>query len=218
MSSWIMHLRVGELFARLVPDECQTLFFVGCIAPDSGVPNPDGVTYQPPKSVSHWQDEQDEHHCIHTEEFFSQYVKNASLPDCAFYLGYYIHLATDELWKTHVFRPNREILLREGVAPAQIAAVSRGDWKRADAYFLRSHPAYPPFLLLKDAVGFENTYLPYFSRDAIDLKLREIADCFDAADDDRQPFRIFTPQRSDAFVQLCEDRISVLLREHGLLT
>ena len=215
MSSWIMHLRIGELFARWVPIECQTLFYVGCIAPDSGVPNPDSVTYQPPKNISHWQDEQ---HRSLAEDFFSEYVQNAPFPSRAFYLGYYIHLATDELWKTHVFRPNRDFLLREGVLPGEITAVSRSDWKRADTHFLRSDPDYQPYLILKDAVGFQNTYLPYFPPDAIARKIDEIASCFDGdCREDTLSFRIFGPQDADKFVRLCADKISVLLQQHDVV-
>lgn len=159
LSSWIMHLRVAERLLSFIPEGDESLFYTGCIAPDSGVPAKDGDTYTPPKQITHWQNDL---HQSRMEDFYDRYAAGSQFPRRAFYLGYYVHLATDELWKKLVYYPDKARLEGEGCAPDQISAVLRGDWHHADAYFLNGRPDYAPFLALRRSTLSRTTGCPIF--------------------------------------------------------
>lgn len=54
VATWIAHLRVAERLINLGIVKNTDGFIIGNIAPDSGVPNADRSSFDPPKSVTHW--------------------------------------------------------------------------------------------------------------------------------------------------------------------
>lgn len=54
MGTWISHLRIAENFLVEHPELDHTLFTIGNLAPDSGVPNEDWSQFDPPKEQTHF--------------------------------------------------------------------------------------------------------------------------------------------------------------------
>ena len=54
MATWITHLRIAEAVMLCFPGLPEAEFAIGNIAPDSGEAQADGLSYMPPKSVSHF--------------------------------------------------------------------------------------------------------------------------------------------------------------------
>ena len=54
MATWITHMRVAARFMQMHQGLNNRDFLAGNIAPDGGVPNPDGITFTPDKAVTHF--------------------------------------------------------------------------------------------------------------------------------------------------------------------
>ncbi len=90
MATWIAHLRVAENLLNRGLDYQKRAFTVGNIGPDSGVPNENYSNFNPPKKITHWQD--DKNH-IDPEGFWNKYILNDKFNEdeeySAFVMGYY---------------------------------------------------------------------------------------------------------------------------------
>lgn len=56
MATWIAHLRIAENLLKKYDFEIES-FLVGNIGPDSGVPVEESSEFDPPKRITHWQNE-----------------------------------------------------------------------------------------------------------------------------------------------------------------
>ena len=100
MATWMVHLRVAEQMLEVFPRLERQEFIVGNIAPDSGVPNEDWSVFTPDTNTSHFKTDGE----IDIPKFLNKYMtgeKWAAYGEKAksFFLGYYVHLLTDELWR-----------------------------------------------------------------------------------------------------------------------
>lgn len=73
MASWMIHLRVADALLDLIPGLSQTEFVVGNIAPDSGIPNDDGISFTPSSVISHFKLDSSIPKTIHIPAFVDQY-------------------------------------------------------------------------------------------------------------------------------------------------
>ena len=122
MASHMMHFRVAQslLDGGALGEDLDTAvlaaFIVGNIAPDSGVPTPDGG-YAPDKNTSHCMREfdgvpegQNRERCD-PHAFASRYLTPSTDREAtAFYLGYVAHLVTDNAWVRDFIYPAKERL------------------------------------------------------------------------------------------------------------
>lgn len=53
MATWIAHFRIAERLLQDWPHLDAPAFVIGNVAPDSGRPNHDWTSFDPPKSVTH---------------------------------------------------------------------------------------------------------------------------------------------------------------------
>ena len=97
MATWIAHLRIAENILKNMDDLDSIAFILGNVGPDSGVPNEDWSSFNPPKKITHWINEENN---IDAERFFDKYIKNNFMEysKYSYVLGYYIHLLTDIEW------------------------------------------------------------------------------------------------------------------------
>ena len=175
MASWMVHLRVAEAVLKRLSGVEEKEFIVGNIAPDSGVPNADWTSFSPPSDLSHFRvrnEDGKKEVCI--EEFVRQYFAEELQKDYdgktyAFFLGYLVHLLTDILWKKEIFPI---CIAEDPLLYEQDANRAIWTWKKdfydLDAKYLRDHPEFHAFSVYENAVGFDNTYMDLFARDAID--------------------------------------------------
>ena len=197
MASWMIHFRVAEALLEsdlwsADPDRALAIAYVmGNVAPDSGVPTPDGRGYLPNKDTSHVMRRFDSglRDRCDTHGFAAAWLTpeggSEGAPDpeaAAFYLGYLSHLATDNAWLQHVVLPAKErfahLRLAEGRetpdAVARFYAFLKKDWYDMDFLYIKKHPDLPAYRLFCTAPPFENRYLPFFPADAFEARRAEI--------------------------------------------
>lgn len=200
MASWMIHFRVAQALLDSgslgnTPDRATaTAFAVGNVAPDSGVPTPDGQGYTPDKTASHFMrrfdgvpDGQNSERCdpaLFAEKWLKP-VLTAAVTDprtVAFYLGYLSHLVTDNAWVRDFIYPAKarfaDLRLEGGVeTPAAVArfyAFLKKDWYDMDFLYLKHRPDLPAYRLFLESPYFENRYLPFFPEDAFEMRRAEI--------------------------------------------
>lgn len=214
LASWIIHLRIADKVLRryhFLPTE----YFVGNIAPDSGIMNYDQMTYTPDNSISHFADiDKYGGKLANPNRFSNEYltpekIASYNANQLSFYVGYYNHLVTDRLWKKEIIFP-----LREKYADIyeldKLGTISKwkNDWYDLDCLFLRNNPDFTAFSVYESAVGFENSYLDFFSKTAFDEKRQHISKFYSAIPDnlDRK-YKFTNSAQIDKFVDLASTKI-----------
>lgn len=180
MASWMVHLRIADGLLDRLPQLSAVDFVVGNIAPDSGVPNADWSAFTPSTVVSHFKLDASvpKTICIplFVERYFTEEQRTRYTPaQYSFFLGYLVHLITDQLWSSQV------VNVLKGRFPAQwnddrTALINRAkeDWYDLDFKFLRQHPEFRAFQIYKNAVGYENCFMSEFAPDAFDNRRQYI--------------------------------------------
>lgn len=167
----------------------MTEFTVGNIAPDSGVPNEDWSSFTPSATVSHFKPDDSVPKTIQisafTQRYFSEEQRaNYTPEETSFYLGYLVHLLTDQLWSGQVvgvlqsrfpdeWRKDKKALITR----------AKGDWYDLDFLFLKKNPDFQAFSVYKNAVGFRNTFMDFFSPDAFDDRRKYIVSFYQEEND-----------------------------------
>lgn len=185
MASWMVHLRVADALLSRIEGLSETEFVVGNIAPDSGVPTPDWSAYVPDKNTSHFKMKDAAGRTeISPERFAEEYFTREmqagyNRKQYAFYLGYYVHLLTDVLWKQEVWYPSVEKYREAYEAdPKDMTWKWKKDWYDLDFLYLRDNPDFRTFQIYGQAVGFENEYLDIFAKDAFDDRRKYITEFY----------------------------------------
>ncbi|MBQ3508233.1 MAG: zinc dependent phospholipase C family protein [Clostridia bacterium] len=224
MASWMIHFRVAEVLIHAgilgeASSNALSAFVLGNIAPDSGVPNPDGRGYMPNKDTSHFmrifesgvRDRCDTHGFA--AEWLSPALDEHDPVAAAFYLGYLSHLVTDNAWIRDIVLPAKarfaHLRLEDGVeTPAAVArfyAFLKKDWYDMDFLYFKRNPDLLAYRLFLSAEDVENRYLPYFPADAFARKREEIEEFY----------RIGTAEAEERETYLSEDELDEFVRNIG---
>lgn len=215
MASWITHLRIADKVLCKYQSFLPTEYFVGNIAPDSGVMNDDQMTYTPDNSISHFSDiDKYGGRLTNPDKFASRYLtpeKIARYDDAqlSFYVGYYNHLVTDRLWKEQIIFPLRE-KYGDMYELDKLGTIGKWkkDWYDLDCLFLRNNPEFTAFRVYKSADGFENNYLDFFSKTAFDEKRKCISEFYRVTLDNLDKNYEFTNSvQVDKFVDFASQEI-----------
>lgn len=172
MASWMIHLRIAQAILDKKKDLLPLPFIMGNLAPDSGVPASDGISYIPDKHISHFSytDEFGKMH-IYPQKFSEIYLSfpGESSDAHSFYLGYYAHLITDRKWIEDVYPMGMKAFpeLHRADKRAFAAHIKR-DWYDMDYQFLKENPKFPTWGIYRDAPPFKNIYLDFFTEDAFE--------------------------------------------------
>ncbi len=177
MATWMTHFRIADGFIDIIGAEKLDLpcFIFGNIAPDCGVWNNDEMTYTPSKDVSHFghSDNRDYKKFIETYWTFQNDLKQQS-----FFLGYYLHLLTDELWALNVYRLQQKNHLFPFVNKTIFDREVKKDWYDQDKLFIKNHPDFRSFKIFARIKRFPNQYLDFFPDNAFDWQLGRIRDFY----------------------------------------
>lgn len=175
MASWMVHPRVADRMLDRIPGISETEFVIGNMAPDSGIPNEDWTVFTPSSEVSHFRTTDDNGiKLIHEDWYIAKYFtkeqrRSYSIKQESFYLGYLVHLLTDNLWARDIVYPlrakNFEAFEQNR---AEWFRVMKQDWRTLDLLFLKEHADFRAFLIYEQAVGFRNAYMDFFAEDAFD--------------------------------------------------
>ena len=221
MASWMVHLRVADALLAKFDNLEEEAFVVGNIAPDSGVPTPDGSAYVPDKNTSHFKrPDRTGKTEISPEGFAEQYFTREmqmgyNQKQYAFYLGYYVHLLTDVLWKQEVWYPSAKKYREAYEAdPKNMIGKWKKDWYDLDFLFLRDNPNFRGLQIYEQAVGFENDYLDIFAKDAFNNRRKNIADFYRSKREnlDRE-YPYLSKIEMDKFVEYAVEYIKRVLPE-----
>jgi len=221
MASWMIHLRVADLLLDRFENIEFSEFVMGNIAPDSGVPNEDWTKFTPSRSVSHFQTVTGNTKGISVEKYVSKYFtkpqqREYTRSQYSFYLGYLVHLLTDICWKNKIYLPAAEkyaqALSVEGNAFMDII---KEDWYDLDFLYLRDNPQFRAFRIYEKCIGFENSYMDEFSKDAFDNRRAYITQFYREPNDhlDRE-YPYLTRDEANRFVQEASAWIMLQLNEY----
>ena len=184
MASWMIHLRVAQEICKKISLPIQH-FILGNIAPDSGVPAPDGKTYLPDKDVSHFAVTDENGRMYNGEEdFINGYLLPAlrsqkSAESMAFYIGYLAHLYADNEWIEHIYELGKtrlsDLRAQSKVLFAQRLKI---DWYGLDFLFLQNNPDFEAYRIYKEMECMENHYVDFFAPDAFANRKAYILDFY----------------------------------------
>ena len=140
MATWITHLRIAEAVMLCFPGLPEAEFAIGNIAPDSGEAQADGLSYMPPKSVSHFLNGGRADFRLFLQKYGDR-LSCCGESERSFYLGYISHLISDAIWSEQVYAPLKSKYKEriEKDYPAFVWDVKR-DWYDLDHLFLKKHP------------------------------------------------------------------------------
>ena len=224
MASWMVHLRIADRLLDSLPGLSAVDFVVGNIAPDSGIPNEDWSEFTPSVIVSHFRVDHSipKNICIpaFVERYFTPEQRTSYTPaQNSFFLGYLVHLMTDQLWSAQVVNALKERF------PAQwkddrTALINRAkeDWYDLDYKYLRQHPDFGAFQIYKNAAGYENCFMSEFAPDAFDNRRQYITSFYLEENDhlDRE-YPYLTEGQMDGFVlDASAEILSRLHLEYGI--
>jgi hypothetical protein len=160
---------------------------IGNIGPDSGVPNQDWSNFDPPKKITHWEDDNKE---IRAEEFYNTYIKERmdqnSREEFSFYLGYYFHLLADVEWSKMLDNKKKESPMYEDKIkedPQFIWEIKK-DWYGLDFVYLMENPESIFFTCFQHINNVPN-YLDYFPDGAFERQVKYITEFYDLAQNTR---------------------------------
>lgn len=215
MATWGAHLRIADKLIDTLDHDGfdKTAFVMGNIAPDSGIPC--GGRYVPDKITSHYQTTcPDGTYMIDEGAFINRYLKSeqrkAYRPDeDAFYLGYLCHLLTDSVWLSFVHQPLKTQYLDEYQRDKHgLIEKWKEDFEGLDFLFLESHPDFRAFRLFREADGFQNRYLDFFSPDALDNRRVFIVSYYAHPEEDpHRSYRYLSEERMAQFIDFATSEI-----------
>lgn len=224
MASWMVHLRIADRLLDSLSQLSAVDFVVGNIAPDSGVPNEDWSEFTPSVIVSHFRVDNSIPKAIHipafTERYFTPAQRASYTPaQSSFFLGYLVHLLTDQLWSAKVVNALQERFPEQCQAD-RLGLIQRAkeDWYDLDYKYLRQHPDFRAFRIYSGAVGYKNTFMSEFTPNAFDNRRQYITSFYLEENNhlDRE-YPYLTEGQMDEFVtEASAEILSRLQTEYGL--
>lgn len=224
MASWMVHLRIADKLLNEISNLSATEFVVGNIAPDSGIPNEDWSAFTPSGDVSHYKTtDKDGLKDIHLNQYVEQFFTTEqsgkySSKQKSFYLGYLTHLLTDIIWVNLIVRPSKDKFkyLYDKDKTEWIWTLKK-DWYDLDFLFINKNPDFRSFSIYKNAVGFDNNYMDFFSKDAFENRRKYITGFYSGEREnlDRE-YTYLKEEEMDRFVDESAEKIRHILKEEYL--
>ncbi len=221
MASWMIHLRIAQVMLDNFNRFSPIPFIMGNLAPDSGVPSSDGITYIPDKDISHFAftDELGKMY-IHPQKFANAYLSKP-LEDTEaqnFYMGYFAHLVTDRLWIEEIYPLGIQAFPELHKENKRLfAATIKRDWYDMDFQFLLQHPDFSVWHTYRNAPPFPNRYLNFFSPNAFDERKDFILDFYRRGVIGCEVRKThLSPETLEAFIFSVAERVISLTEDMGL--
>lgn len=188
MASWIVHLRIADKLLEKIPGLDAAQFAIGNIAPDSGVPDESGETFDPPYPLTHFESDKAtiRYKVLNDLRFYREHLQDkvslkGDVEQYSFLWGYYFHLMTDNLWSERIAVPTQKEYAKEfDQIPGFIWEVKK-DWYGLDFAYVRTHPQSLFWRVFLDA-EYSMPYLHFFPLEAIPNKLEYIKTFYQRTD------------------------------------
>lgn len=218
MASWMIHFRVADAIKDSIKNIDMEKFIVGNIAPDCGELNEDGKTFSPLKYITHWENPKNKKESL-KDEFFFLYLADSEISSGhkSFYLGYYIHLLTDILWKKKIYYPTKEKYINKFDDEDILNSKIKADWAVIDHMFLRDND-FATFKIFSRIRSFSNIYFNYYSEKAIENKIIKISDYYtNFSGSLHSKYQFLNKEQADDFVVQAVAEIKEELTMKGII-
>ena len=162
MATWLIHFRIAdEILDRLDRNSLDpAAFIMGNVAPDCGIPDADGMNYTHPRKVSHFGKSGQREYSRFFNDYFSAAKDSVSR---SFFLGYYLHLLTDDAWVEKIYRPISDRFGGEFPDFTDFTHHMRAEWAELDLRYLAENPPLSAYEIFCSIREFPNRYLAFFS-------------------------------------------------------
>jgi hypothetical protein len=212
MATWIVHLRLAENLLQMIDGLDEPYFAIGNIAPDSGIPDENWESFNPPPEVLHFEVEVSATFKIADLDFYRQYLLPMRKSDLdvkrfSFLLGYFFHLVTDNLWTQEIGHPTQTRFADEFEANPKFIWEVKRDWYGLDLAYVRAYPESLFWSTFLDA-EYTDDYLEFLPRDAIQQRMAYIKELYQRTDERieelwvRRPNKYLTQEEVDGFIDL----------------
>lgn len=217
MASWMIHFRVADGIKDSIRNVDIEKFIVGNIAPDCGEWSKDGKILNPPKYITHWKNVKNKKTSL-KDEFFLKYLSRGEMNSYkSFYLGYYVHLLTDILWKNIIYTPTKEKYLYKFNNINKLNRNIKADLACIDHMFFRDN-AFETFKMFSHIKSFPNVYLDYYSEKAIENKIIEISNYYTNFNGNlNREYQFLNKEQADKFVAQAISEIKEDLIVKGII-
>jgi len=214
MASWMVHFRIADGIMGSIKNVDKEKFIVGNIGPDCGELCEDGKSLEPLKYITHWKNPQNKKESL-KDDFFLKYLSNDNMnSDKSFYLGYYIHLLTDILWKKIIYIPTKEKYLSKFSSETEFNYNVKADWSDVDHIFLRDNPDFRILNIFNKITTFPNIYFDYYSDTAFENKIVKISNVYkNISNNIDRDYPFLNKEQADDFVRKAIEEI-----KHDLIT
>lgn len=133
------------------------------------MPNEDWSVFTPHTNVSHFKTDGEITIPLFRDKYMNKELwAGYSEREKSFFLGYYVHLLTDVLWKENIVDPSIQRFSELFEKDKDAIWKLKEDWYALDHLFLKKNPCFRTFLEYENAVGFTNTFMEEFAEDALD--------------------------------------------------
>lgn len=209
MCTWIGHLRIAENLLTRIDGLDAAQFALGNVAPDSGIPDEEHRTFDPPVEVTHFQPTDSVTRGNHDLDFYRRYLKNIDpISDSlrfSFRLGYFFHLIVDNLWSQRVGRPTKEKFPEQFAADADFIWTVKDNWYGLDFLHVRANPESIFWRIFLDAEPVDAD-LDFLPPHALSQQLAYIKEYYQRTDPDIQamidaPYIYFTKEEMNHFIE-----------------
>ena len=210
MAPWIAHLRLAEDLLQRISGLDPAYFAIGSVAPDSGIPDENYETFDPPVRISHFHAPQGSRYAIADLEFFRDtHVDALTTDNCrqefSFYLGYFFHLVTDNLWLEEIDKPTRARFKAQFKADPKFIWEVKRDWYGLDLEFVRNNKESFFWTVFLDT-QYDQDFLSYMPPRAIKMRIEGIKELYQRNDAEieewygRRPDKYLSREEYDRFV------------------
>jgi hypothetical protein len=210
MATWIVHLRLAERLLPLIRGLDEAHFAMGSVAPDSGIPDENWETFDPPPEILHFHVGDSERRQCADLEFYRRHLAplrpwNHASPRFSFLLGYFFHLATDNLWNVEIGIPTKARFAAEFDADPQFIWQVKRDWYGLDFAYVRRERASLFWRVFLHS-SYTDDFLDFLPREAIKQRLEYIKAFYQRTDAEleewyiKRPNLYLTEEAMDRFV------------------
>jgi len=219
MATWIVHLRLAERLLPFIDGLDPSLFAVGNVAPDSGVPDEKWQRYEPPPEVTHFRVSAPGREIKRCADlaFYERYLlplrgTNTDVERFSFLLGYFFHLVTDNLWASEIYLPTRRNLAAQFAADPDFINEVKRDWYGLDLEYVRNHPGSLFWRVFLHS-EYNADYLDFLPTHAIQRSLDYIKSFYQRRDEEmekefgQRPGLYLTAAEMNAFIDRTTSRL-----------
>ena len=211
LATWVTHFRITEELLKKELTVSKIDFLVGNIGPDCGLIGEDGKP-TPPKETTHFEIEGK----INSDSFYQQYLcdeRESSLSEFSYYLGYYIHLVTDEKWIEFTNQKKKEKVFKEILNTPKYTPLVKRDWYGLDFLYLKNHKDNIFWTEFQHITDFPE-YLDFFPQGQTLEQIRNITNFYHSRTiSDDHEFVYLTPNEGDKFVENTVQTVKELLNQ-----